>query len=128
MHRTWDIEKAVAHLNAHAKRQPTYQCARYVRQAIEAGGVTLTRHTSAADYGRSLVEVGFEPMTSGTTGNRAGDVVIFAAILPKHEYGHMAMFNGTCWVSDFVQKSFYVADAYRRHNKYTIYRHPVDTP
>src|SRR5690606_36241962 len=44
---------------------------------------------------------------------------------PGHVHGHMAMFNGTKWVSDFVQdKGFYPAQAYRTNNiAYKLYRY-----
>lgn len=58
------------------------------------------------------------------SGQQAGDVVVIQAA-PGHEHGHMAMFNGTKWVSDFVQdKGFYPAQAYRTNNiAYKLYRY-----
>lgn len=47
---------------------------------------------------------GGSELTDTTTipGQQAGDVVVVQDI-PGHRYGHMAMFNGTQWVSDFRQ-------------------------
>ncbi|MBP5132993.1 CHAP domain-containing protein, partial [Pseudomonas protegens] len=55
----------------------------------------------------------------------AGDVVIIQPIA-GHPHGHMAMFNGTLWVSDFKQlHGFYPGHSYRVHKPaYKIYRHP----
>ena len=47
---------------------------------------------------------------------------------PHHVHGHMAMFNGTHWVSDFVRKGFYPAQIYRDQNiPYTLYRYGDNT-
>ena len=57
-----------------------------------------------------------------------GDVVVIQAA-PHHVHGHMAMFNGTHWVSDFVQeRGFYPAQIYRDQNiPYTLYRYGDNT-
>lgn len=60
----WNRDAAVAYLNADAMNKSHGWCAEYTRNAIEAGGVKLVRHTSAKDYGTSLRAVGF--VSSGT--------------------------------------------------------------
>lgn len=40
-----------------------------------------------------------------------------------HPYGHIAIKSDNSWISDFKQKSFYVANAYR-FGVYKIYRFP----
>nr|WP_285199677.1 hypothetical protein [Klebsiella pneumoniae] len=62
------------------------------------------------------------------SGQQAGDVVVIQAA-PHHVHGHMAMFNGTHWVSDFVQeRGFYPAQIYRDQNiRYTLYRYDDNT-
>ncbi|MGN7797303.1 hypothetical protein ACTJKR_23175 [Enterobacter sp. 22146] len=58
------------------------------------------------------------------SGQQTGDVVVIQAA-PHHVHGHMAMFNGKHWVSDFVQeKGFYPAQIYRDNKiAYTLYRY-----
>lgn len=51
----WDKSKAVAHLNSQALAVSTGNCAKYTREAIVAGGITLERTQSAKDYGWHLV-------------------------------------------------------------------------
>jgi hypothetical protein len=131
----WDLDKAVQYLRQHKEPGSTGHCAQYVRQAIEAGGVTLHRHGSAKDYGPSLTAVGFQKISSGAGYlHRAGDVGIVQPI-PGHPHGHMAMFDGTHWISDFVQMhGIYPGQSYRDAKPaYQIYRHPatwtgIDSP
>lgn len=112
------------------------QCAHYVKIALIQGGASSSHSgiNSAKDYGPWLEENNFKVVDSATTvhagnvfsisGQQAGDVVLIQAA-PGHVHGHMAMFNGTKWVSDFVQdKGFYPAQAYRTNNiAYKLYRY-----
>lgn len=123
----WNAEKAVAFLRKHAEPHSTGRCAQHVREAIEAGGVVLFRHASAKDYGPSLTAVGFLAIPSGPGYlHRAGDVGIVQPI-PGHPHGHMAMFDGRHWISDFVQlHGLYPGHAYRvAKPPYAIYRYPL---
>ena len=122
---SWDKTKAVAALDANAKEASHGLCAEYTRRAIEAGGVTLVRHTSAEDYGPSLTGVGFVALMAPPPVYLPADVGIVQAI-PGHPNGHMAMYDGTCWVSDFKQlHGLYPSPAYRAANPpFTIYRFP----
>lgn len=116
------------------------KCARYVKKALIAGGVSAKNSgiESAKNYGPWLLENNFKIVDSATTvrtggvftisGQQAGDVVVIQAA-PHHVHGHMAMFNGTHWVSDFVQeRGFYPAQIYRDQNiRYTLYRYDDNT-
>lgn len=108
----WNVEAAVGKLNERAQDKSQGRCAEYVRVAIEAGGVILARHTSAKDYGASLLAVGFSTVGDGLF--KAGDVAIIQPIT-GHPHGHMAMFNGKIWVSDFRQyHGYYPGPGYRK--------------
>lgn len=124
----WDKEKAIATLrtNAPATQPSLGLCARYVRVAIEAGGVKLKHHTSAKDYGDSLLAVGFVKVPEGHYQHQAGDVGIVHPI-PSHPHGHIAMFDGDIWISDFRQHhGLYPGAKYRKLKKgYDIYRYQV---
>lgn len=130
----WNKDSALSHLNTSAHTRSQSNCAAYVRQAIEAGGMTITRpaprpgltYPAAADYGSHIQAKGFVPVytyagngsplpnITSVPGQQAGDVVIIQPI-PGHPYGHMAMFNGTQWISDFRQEQlgFYPGSAYQ---------------
>lgn len=121
----WDKQKSVEHLNRSARGHSIGQCAKYVRGAVEAGGVILQRHTSAKDYGSSLRKVGFGAFSVAPSIYIAGDVAIIQPI-PGHPHGHMTMYNGSVWISDFKQyNGLYPGPSYRKHKPaFTIYRYP----
>lgn len=120
----WDVDKAVKHLQTSAAATSQGMCAKYTRQAIEAGGVTLARHNSAKDYGPSLEAVGFQALNYSPAAFKKGDVAIIDAFA-GHPHGHMMMYDGTQWISDFKQRTFYPGAAYRKAQpSYTIYRYP----
>ena len=121
----WDRQKAVEYLNSNAEDGSIGRCAEYTRRAIKAGGALVVRHGLAKDYGSSLRAVGFQPLGENPPGGfLAGDVVIIEALDESHPEGHMAMFNGESWVSDFTQNGLYPGPRYRKQKPgYEIYRY-----
>ena len=134
----WDVDAAIKRLQEHAG--PPYgvgKCAAYVREAIEAGGVhvPMIGSGSAKDYGPRLTRSGFVVQV-GTVGfYQKGDVALidgFSAdpakgIAKGSSDGHLAMFDGKIWISDFKQtgSSPYPGSNYRKAApSITIYRHP----
>jgi hypothetical protein len=134
----WDIEKAVQHLRA--KAGPPYgvgKCATFVREAIEAGGLTILRDGSgsAKDYGPRLVRAGFVAQAGAGTPYQKGDVAVIdgftkgaaAEIKKDHTDGHMAMYDGAQWISDFKQPGttpYPGSDYEKARPKVVIYRYP----
>jgi type VI secretion system secreted protein VgrG len=55
-----------------------------------------------------------------------GDVVVFDSFQGKNEYhqhGHIQMYNGSQWISDFKQAGFWAGRDYRIYKpNYTILR------
>jgi len=135
-----DVDKAVQSLDQNAQNHSTGYCARYVRQAIQAGGVTVIppsppdgmKYPPARIYGPALEDAGFAPVTtsdqpatyppSGYT-PQGGDVAVIQPT-SRNPDGHMAMYNGQTWVSDFVRNGFWPGRAYRTERpSFIIYRH-----
>ncbi len=120
---SFNVNEAVSYLDHHAHGHSLGRCAEYTRNAIEHGGLILERHGSAKDYGTSLLRDGFVEV-QGYSDYRKGDVVVIQPI-PGHPHGHMAMFDGEHWVSDFKQRTLYPGGAYRSYApSFTVYRHP----
>lgn len=127
----WDLEKTLKHLREHAHDKSTHYCARYVRQALEAGGLVGFRVPSAKDEVKlnTLASIGFKKIaeasdntTSPGYAPQAGDIAI------TFENGnHAAMYDGTKWISDFRQKGL---DVYRnkKNSKAYIYRRVSNNP
>ena len=127
----WNKEKAIEHLMLHAETHSQKKCAKYTREAIEAGGLILIRpnSNSAKDYKNSLIATGFLPLGVDSGKYLPGDVVIinsFTDGAEEHPHGHIAMFDGNNWVSDFSQQELYPGPAYRKcRPKYMIYRYGI---
>jgi len=78
----------------------------------------------AKDYGASLSRAGFRKLSPAEKSMK-GDVVIIDAVV-GHPAGHMAMFDGVQWVSDFKQRDLLPGPAYRHGTaKFAIYRYPM---
>ncbi|SUY92735.1 Peptidoglycan hydrolase flgJ [Buttiauxella agrestis] len=137
----WNNGASVSYINSHVEPRSLGNCAAYVRRAVEAGGVHIQippprigNSASACDYGPSLVSVGFKQVYAYTgtgptdttiiPGQQTGDVVVIQPI-DGHPHGHIALFNGTNWVSDFIQlRGFYPGQQYRiAKPAYTLYRY-----
>ena len=127
---SFDLSASIDHLNTNAF--PSYQngcgkCARAVRLAIDAGGIDTdvrgTSSTSAKDYGANLEVWGFEEINKENYVPQKGDVRIIQP--PQGEtHGHMNMYNGERWVSDFIERDYWPGPAYRREEPdYQIFRH-----
>lgn len=141
----WNNSASVSYINSHVEPRSLGKCAAYVRRAVEAGGVKIKipsprigNSASACDYGPSFEAVGFKPVYSYTgsgptdtaviPGQKVGDVVVIQPI-NGHPHGHIALFNGTNWVSDFIQlRGFYPGQQYRNIKPaYILYRYTDDT-
>lgn len=128
---TFNINRAVAQLqydsnyeydeNLKAVRQKkptesTHMCAKHVAKAIQAGGINIPRK-AAYQYlqdedgnGHNVMEdYGFEEVSPNGVYQK-GDISVEENINnPKdkgapNRLGHMAMYDGNKWISDFVQK------------------------
>lgn len=113
---------AVEYLTLHAKERSQNACALYVRRAIGAGGCpTFLQPPSACDYDMFLPDLGFVEVSEKGYAPEIGDIVVFSAI-NGHKHGHICMYNGTQWISDFKQRSMYSAAAYRSEGTHTYWR------
>lgn len=119
----FDIDAAVAYLNAAAKEKSTGYCARYVREAIEAGGMSTNgRPNYACNYGLFLLRKGFNQINITDPNDYTpikGDIVVFDTYPGQSPdpAGHIQIYNGEKWVSDFVQRRFWPGTAYENDYK-----------
>ena len=97
-----------------------------MRYALEDGGINTTAALNnyeldhAYKYDKFLSKQGFRKIGHNLNSYtpRAGDIMVFDKTA-NHIYGHVQMFNGTNWVSDFVQNTPYPWSDYGR---YSIFR------
>ncbi len=128
-----DVSRASAYALQHAKSSSGGQCALYVRLALAAGGLTSfnANHPGYAyQYPSYLQNAGFTLVSQGTyspqienkiSGLQPGDVVVFQPI-GSHKAGHIAIYTGTKWVSDYVQKTMSSNPSDYSGGAYAIYR------
>lgn len=124
---TWNVDAAVASLQANALANSVGQCAKYVRQAVAAGGIALQRTLSAKNYGPSLTAAGFTEYAAIPEGGyRKGDIAVIDSTT-GHPHGHIQMYDGSVWISDFKQLvDFWPGASYRKHMPaFKIYRYPA---
>lgn len=119
---SWNRDTAVSHIRTHASGGSQGFCAQYTREAIQAGGVEIKHTRSAKDYGGPLEQAGFREVPPGSTLIQ-GDVAVIQPYSGGNPNGHMAMYDGTTWYSDFRQHTMYPGSGYRAaHPAYKIYR------
>lgn len=111
-------------MDAHALTRSTHHCAMYCRLGMEAAGLnTVDRPQSgdAGDYGPFLLRHGAQTISPDSYIPQVGDVVVFDKT-SQHPFGHIEMYDGHHWVSDFMQHRM---SPYRDANSappFTIYR------
>lgn len=112
----WDIAKSIDHLIRASSAESTHRCAKFVREAIEAGGLSLVGNpTNAIEYVKFLPTKGFKLVKLvkydpqyATYMREAmpGDIAVMAN--PKGGAGHICMYTGKQWISDFRQQRAWV--------------------
>jgi RHS repeat-associated protein len=127
-----DVNKMANWMTSNNAGGPTKNCGKSVRQGIQVGegGVPTDNSQmlwpgSAKDYGPYLEGEGFVPTDdTDSSPHSIGDTVIQQGVPGTHgaENGHAATWNGTNWVSDFVQQNFNVYAA--GPGAYVIYHYP----
>lgn len=124
LYNDYNNDAAVEYLLEHAEPHSKNSCALYVRHAISVGGCpTFGQPPSACDYDLFLPDLGFNEAPQDGYVPQKGDIVVFSAI-KGHKHGHICMYDGKQWVSDFKQRSMYSASAYRSQGTHTYWRRP----
>lgn len=121
---TYKVATAVAYIKS--KAYPYYSketcgyCARTVREALERGGIDTSDHPLyAKDYGPYLEKWGFITVSSNNYTPQIGDIRVFPA-LEEGAAGHIDMYGGDTWYSDYKEGSFPGPKYANSH--YVIYR------
>jgi hypothetical protein len=129
-----NVDDALKTLNKNAwpkyEKGHTGNCATYVRMALEDGGIKGPHPSPAKEYGPHLEKHGFTPIPPEemkTYEPKRGDVVVIQNYEGGRPEGHIAMYNGEQWVSDFKQPGgadiWGVSSHYRAAQpSYKIYR------
>ena len=115
----WDINRAVNWITSNSydkySKKLCGHCATYVRMAMEAGGMsTEGRPGAAKNYTAFLPLKGFKHIATlsntqeqtqfSSSSAQKGDI----AVMSHGRYGHICMWNGNQWISDFKQQNMWV--------------------
>ena len=120
--------KAAQHINKIAKPDPTGLCARHVRLALMEAGVPLTNWPEfAKDYKWYLQKYGFQELSPLNYKPETGDIVVLEQHPGGHVAGHIAMYDGTRWISDFVQRDHWGGPGWRNNKTPHVFMRHVET-
>ncbi len=124
----FDIDKAVDVLRERVGPKSRGYCARYVRIAVNAGGLVLKKYpVSAREYDPYLETQGFSkisPTPLPTYTPTKGDIAVFQPYPGGRPEGHIAMYDGNHWMSDYRQQGFWPGSGYERYKPpYAIFRY-----
>lgn len=117
-----DIDKFTRFLGNITRQTSTQKCARSIRIGLQSAGAKIVNHpVAAADWGNTLMKIGYQKINLSFDRPKKGDIYIINRT-SKHRYGHIAAYSGKAWVSDFKQRDHAV---YKNSNvTYTYYRLP----
>lgn len=108
--------KAATIATQRAKPKSTKYCARFVADALQGAGYKFTRQNSAYQYASGpLSSAGFTRIQNNGK-YQIGDVMVWGAHGVGSSggaiHGHIQIFNGRNWVSDFIQQNMRPSSKY----------------
>lgn len=119
---TVKANKAADIITKNALTKSSGYCAKFVREGLQQAGYDLKTAGDAKNYNNgALTDAGFSKI-EGDSAPQKGDVMVMPA-QGRHGAGHMQIYNGQQWVSDFKQNSKNPwGDIATEDLKYTMYR------
>ena len=117
----YDNEKVVTYIRENKANKSRCMCAWYSMKAIRNGGCYNCYIYPGYAYNKILPQLGFKEISVKNYIPKKGDV----SVLPQNShstFGHIAIYDGRKWISDFEQSSIYPGKAYRTVGKYQIFR------
>lgn len=123
-----DTEKLAKHLRDHALSGfGKGKCGVHMREALQAAGAKGNFPATGKEYGPTLHRLGFHEITvddPATFNFMSGDVMVMEPHTGGNHAGHVAGYDGSRWVSDFVQNDFWAGKGYRTEKPhYVVYRY-----
>lgn len=114
----YDGCKAADYTSSHTLEKPHCWCAGWVMQGLWHGNCYIALYPAWA-YKYVLPLYGFKSVED--VDYQKGDIIVYPAV-GKHIFGHIAIYDGVQWVSDFKQRNMVVSPAYNTV-KPTLFRH-----
>ena len=100
-----DLNAAAQYLIDNAYENSAKECGRFASDALIKAGFKFEKQGSAYKYWSEniLIKLGFREIQKST--NKLGDIYVYENNI-DHKDGHIAMWCGPQWISDFKQKSY----------------------
>jgi type VI secretion system secreted protein VgrG len=123
---TLDLSKTIQTLVGIANQSSQGKCALHIRLALDAGGIQVRPTLGQAKlYDPVLSRYGFKKsryskgvlIDSSSCKNyspEAGDIAVIPNVAGGRPEGHIAMFTGKEWISDFKQRDMWGGPIYRK--------------
>jgi len=98
--------------------------AKAIRLALKAGGLNTKGYPLLSkNYGPFLSGLGFSLIASTNYTPKQGDVRVFQPYPGGDPTGHVDMYDGHQWISDFKEANFWPGAKYKKyHPDYKIFR------
>jgi hypothetical protein len=116
----YNNDKVADYITKNAAPKSRTMCAGYVIIAMWHGRCPIGLIPAYA-YNKTLPQIGFEEIPLKGYKPKKGDISVVPSN-SKHPFGHIAVYNGKQWVSDFKQHHILPSRAYKANGKYQIFR------
>lgn len=115
----YNSQKAVEYATQEVEEKSRCMCAWYVMRAIQHGGCYPCGIYPAYAYDKMLPRMGFTKIDPDNI--QKGDICVLSQN-SRSQFGHIAIFNGQQWISDYQQKDLFPNDAYRKESEIHYFR------
>lgn len=115
----YDHEQAVKYAVSNACAHSRTMCAWYVMRALHHGGCYPCGIYPAYAYNKILGKAGFMEISPDNL--QKGDICVLSQN-SRSQFGHIAIYDGRNWISDFRQKDIFPNSAYRQESKVQYFR------
>ena len=127
---SFDTTTYVNYVDKHVLPKSTGNCATHIREGLQAGGAKVpvinSRYPNALGYGPVLTTNGFTPIDFDPSADlpQLGDTAVFQPFPGGNPAGHVEVWDGHQWVSDWPQRRFWPSQDYEDNPNYQVYRAP----
>lgn len=109
-------QKAINYIQINSENHSRTMCAWYVMKGLQNGGCPCGIYPAYA-YSDILPRLGFQEVNSP----QIGDICVLSNN-SKHPFGHIAIYDGNIWISDYKQKSIYPSKIYKNESDIRYFR------
>lgn len=115
----YENTKVVDYAINNAESHSRCMCAWYVMRAVQHGGCFTCGIYPAYAYKDILPKLGYKEIQDEPI--QKGDICVLSQN-SKSDFGHIAIYDGQQWVSDYRQNSIYPGTAYQKESQCQYFR------